>query len=46
MPHAATDFVPPLFTALSDDDAAANDNLHLFRPAILSLERRQRIYGD
>jgi hypothetical protein len=42
MPDAATDFVPPLFTASSDDDAAANDNDHMFVAAILRAERRLR----
>ncbi len=42
MVDAATDFVPPLFTASSDDDAAANDNVDLFGPAIHRAERRLR----
>ena len=42
MPDAAADFVPPLFAASSDDDAAANDNVALFGPAILRAERRLR----
>ena len=43
MLDAATDFVPPLFTASSDDESAANDNAELFGPAILRAERRLRI---
>ena len=43
MPDAANDFVPPLLTASSDDDVAANDNAELFGPAILRAERRLRI---
>ena len=43
MSAAATDFVPPLFTASSDDDVTANDNVELFGPAILRAERRLRI---
>ena len=42
MPDAATDFVPPLFTVSSDDDAAANDNEDMFAAAILRAERRLR----
>ena len=42
MPDAATDFVPPLFTVSSDDDAAANDNEGMFAAAILRAERRLR----
>ncbi len=42
MPDAATDFVPPLFTTSFDDEAAANDNVALFGPAILRAERRLR----
>jgi hypothetical protein len=43
MLDAVTDFVPPLFTASSDDDAAANDNEGMFAAAILRAERRLRI---
>lgn len=46
MPHAATHSAPPLFTALSDDDPAANDNLDLFGPAILRAARRLRILEE
>ncbi len=43
MPHAAPDFVPPLFTNSSDDDVDTNDNEALFAAAILRAGRRLRI---
>ncbi len=46
MPHAAIHSAPSLFTASADDDPAANDNLDLLGPVILSAERRLRILEE
>lgn len=46
MPKTATHSVPPLSTASSDDDTAANDNHRLFGSAIVSAERRLRILEE